>query len=65
MRNKWGQEVPNPPHYGGNKIPKRYLDEFNAKTDEWLRRIGARTGPASVDTTQLPMPLAAFIDGEL
>lgn len=37
------------PHYGGNKIPDSYLDKFNAETDAWLKRIGARSAEPQVD----------------
>lgn len=56
----WGDPIPRPAHYGGNKIPNRYLDAFNRRTDDWLRKIGAR--PKDKLSEGLPGELAAFVE---
>ena len=54
-------EVKALPHYGGNNIPDAYLDRFNAETDAWLKRIGARKEGTPLDPG-VPDGIANFVE---
>ena len=62
----WGDPIPRKAiegvcgTYGGNRISDSYLDAFDAQTDSWLRRIGAR--PKDKPSDGLPAGLAGFVE---